>query len=71
MRRAPYPQFHVHFRTRDRIVLEDLVRLTGLASEADVIRLALQRLADHYELDGKAFAFRGRRDPRKVKASAA
>lgn len=70
--RRYWSQQSVAFSTREKLALDDLIVLTGYASRADVIRLALQRLADHYDYDRntRVFAIRKRRDPRHAKLAA-
>lgn len=62
--RLPYKQFLLTFTARDRLVLCDLMEVGRLRSVADVIRLALQNLARHYDMDdGQCFELRRRPDP--------
>jgi hypothetical protein len=41
----------VPLRPRERLVFDDLKAQTGLVSDADLLRLAIIRLADHYDFD--------------------
>lgn len=71
MTRGHWSQQSLHLTVREKLALDDLSVLCGLSSRADVVRLALQRLADHYDMDRstRIFAFRKRRDPRKASAA--
>lgn len=71
MRRRHWSQQSLHLTLREKLALDDLALRAGLASRADVVRLALQRLVDHYDMDRstRVFAFRKRRDPRKASAA--
>lgn len=44
-------QFKLHCTVRERLTLGELAARMGLHSEADVLRSAMQRLVDHYDLD--------------------